>query len=1010
MKILICNERFLFRFGVDRVLLILAQYLISKNHEITIMANKVDNKVIENLNCNCIIVPECKEYKEGNEFTEEWLKKNWSDKNYFDIALVAGWPFLASINFLKQKKISVVFNDYGVVDKNGFSGYHLEVLNKLTDLRKQYMPCADLIIGISDFITETQSVVDGNGCKHIQTQLLGSNHLEYKLWDKDQIESDDVHFESVRKDLLDDKIKTIFVVGRWETNCYKNVESSFEIIRSLKNKFNRIKTYVLAEDSDILIPYDLQEEIVPLGFISDTTMNELIENVDLSLCMSLWEGFNLPLAELQWKRSEILVFDVAAHREVVFHPWYLCGSMDEMSYKAEKILKGDSLPKEIREPAYDIFMRDFNWESVCKKYEDAFKNIAQNQLNNIKFIPSMKNRYELIIDVTNATKDTANSGVMRVTRRLSSNLQKFINPIFVVWENGQYVLPTQEEFNLLASYNGPYSLRELSIKENRIGLDAYLSNSKKMKFLMFTETINEKEAIMKRQYARGNGMFLVAIFYDAISILHPELCNEEVTSNHADYMEGLSKCDIVMPISQFSADCLKEFWLKGGIEPTRVVTNQLSAEYGGKSRERNTKDIRKKGINILCVSTLEPRKNHKKLIEAFLKANKLKPELELSLTLVGNRYAGNDEIPRFVEEIQAKNKNIKWLKVVDDKTLKSLYEECDFTIYPSLIEGFGMPIIESLWCARPCICNNSGVMEELASAGGCLTVDVTDIDQLSNAILELSGNNKLYQRLINEATYRYIKLWDDYAKEIINIIEAFAKDKYLNQLSQSIDWKSTIYKNCLLNGWQMNDSEKLGLKAMIATLRPRCSVEIGTFRGGSLSLISQYSDIVFSIDIDEEVKEKFSFLKNVIFLTGPSQSILPLLFDELYKRGLSIDFILVDGDHSYEGVKKDFNLILDYMPKKPLFIMAHDSFNPDCRRGMIEADWNKSDYVQYVDLDFIPGRMIEYGGGANEMWGGLAMAYIDPTEANSNKIIYSTSNKTYNILKEICYDKGGISG
>ncbi len=101
-----------------------------------------------------------------------------------------------------------------------------------------------------------------------------------------------------------------------------------------------------------------------------------------------------------------------------------------------------------------------------------------------------------------------------------------------------------------------------------------------------------------------------------------------------------------------------------------------------------------------------------------------------------------------------------------------------------------------------------------------------------------------------------------------------------------------------------------------------------------------------------------------------------------------------------EGVKNDLNIVLSYTPKKPLFVMLHDSFNPECRRGMLDADWNKCPYVQWVDLDFVPGCIIENGSTSEgEMWGGLALAYLTPTIREDPLIIGRSSNTMFELIK-----------
>jgi len=115
---------------------------------------------------------------------------------------------------------------------------------------------------------------------------------------------------------------------------------------------------------------------------------------------------------------------------------------------------------------------------------------------------------------------------------------------------------------------------------------------------------------------------------------------------------------------------------------------------------------------------------------------------------------------------------------------------------------------------------------------------------------------------------------------------------------------------------------------------------------------------------------------------------------------IPVDFVLIDGDHSAEGIKRDVELLLSYVPMKPLFVMMHDSFNPECRRGMLEVDWEKSPYVQWVDIDFIPGRLIDDGGPTSgEMRGGLALAYLIPTARQGPLDLNCSARVMYEIAK-----------
>jgi Glycosyltransferase len=109
---------------------------------------------------------------------------------------------------------------------------------------------------------------------------------------------------------------------------------------------------------------------------------------------------------------------------------------------------------------------------------------------------------------------------------------------------------------------------------------------------------------------------------------------------------------------------------------------------------------------------------------------------------------------------------------VTNDALAILYEECAFTVYPSLMEGFGLPILESLWHGRPCICANFGAMAETARGGGCLTVDVRYADKLAEAMVSLSTRADLHEKLTAQISNRLIKSWAEYAAEICSVLES----------------------------------------------------------------------------------------------------------------------------------------------------------------------------------------------------------------------------------------------
>jgi hypothetical protein len=302
-------------------------------------------------------------------------------------------------------------------------------------------------------------------------------------------------------------------------------------------------------------------------------------------------------------------------------------------------------------------------------------------------------------------------------------------------------------------------------------------------------------------------------------------------------------------------------------------------------------------------------------------------------------------------------------------------------------------------------------MAELAVGGGCLTVDVSDPAALCDAIGRLATDPKLRRQLGEDALHRPITTWAQYAAGVGAALLSRCTNPQSAPVSAVADssascstWTDIVYPRCLMANWQQDDSERLAIAAVLMRRRPGCSIEVGTYRGGSLSLIHQHSSLVFSIDIEPVSPDLRARFPDVTFLRGPSSAVLPVLFRELDAAGIPVEFLLIDGDHSADGVARDIACILDYAPKAPLFVMLHDSFNPGCRQGMRDAPWARSRHVQWIDLDFVPGRVVENGGPADgEMWGGLAMAYLTPDERSGDLVVQASTDKMFHKLRQLQY-------
>ena len=168
---------------------------------------------------------------------------------------------------------------------------------------------------------------------------------------------------------------------------------------------------------------------------------------------------------------------------------------------------------------------------------------------------------------------------------------------------------------------------------------------------------------------------------------------------------------------------------------------------------------------VLVVGSQEPRKNHGAILFA---AQQLWAEgVRFRLLFIGGGSSAS--VHRFDAELRRLRTNgadVEVLRGASDAVLLDSYRQARFCVFPSLHEGFGLPVAESLALGTPVITADHGSLREAAEGGGCLTVDARDDEALRVAMKSLLLDDELYARLRREAAERSFRTWDDYAAEL----------------------------------------------------------------------------------------------------------------------------------------------------------------------------------------------------------------------------------------------------
>ncbi|OAS20525.1 glycosyltransferase family 4 protein [Paenibacillus oryzisoli] len=169
----------------------------------------------------------------------------------------------------------------------------------------------------------------------------------------------------------------------------------------------------------------------------------------------------------------------------------------------------------------------------------------------------------------------------------------------------------------------------------------------------------------------------------------------------------------------------------------------------------------------LGVGTIEPRKNYRLLLEAYAQLVEEQAEPK-PLYIAGGKGWMEQDIQDRINELGVADK-IKFLGYVSDEELSVLYSKCFAFIYPSLYEGFGLPVLEAMSCGAPVITSNTSSIPEVIGRAGIL-IDPTDVNSLLIAMRNLESNNELRSELIEKSVGQAQKFsWRTAAQQMLDI-------------------------------------------------------------------------------------------------------------------------------------------------------------------------------------------------------------------------------------------------
>lgn len=372
---------------------------------------------------------------------------------------------------------------------------------------------------------------------------------------------------------------------------------------------------------------------------------------------------------------------------------------------------------------------------------------------------------EVLVDLHHTSHTALATGIQRVARQAAVRWQRDHAPRFVGWTH-------QLD-----------ALRQLTAVQESNALHGNAADDPELNFaageviVPWKSTYLLPELLTEPERARGllgmlrfSGGRAGMIGFDCVPLTSAETTADGMGGGYSMMLSALAHGDRIAAISESAAieyrgwrTMLSGAGLAG--PDVSAVSLPVEAVRPGDAALAEARDRLIAGglPMVLCVGSHEPRKNHLAVLHA---AELLwREDVPFSLMFVGGNAWSSEHFVHSQAAMQAAGRPVEAVRALSDQLLWAAYRLARCVIFPSMNEGFGLPVAESLASGTPVITSGFGSMREIAAHGGALLVDPRDDHSITEALRRMLTDDALHSELAAQARAVPTRTWEQYAAE-----------------------------------------------------------------------------------------------------------------------------------------------------------------------------------------------------------------------------------------------------